>query len=90
MYIYGDGAEWIRKGLEEIPNAKYVMDGYHFEKALRSAAGCFPKMKFAQKIHNAIENGDKGAAEAIAEEMTEQSGDEKVLKRISNFKKYIE
>lgn len=89
VYIYGDGGDWIKKGVEEIPNAKYVMDGYHFEKALHSATGCFPNVNYAWRIHQAIERGDKKAAAAVAKEMEQRSEDEKTYKATSTFRKYM-
>lgn len=32
VYIHGDGASWIKTGLEWIPNSKYILDKYHLSK----------------------------------------------------------
>lgn len=42
VYIHGDGAPWIKKGEDIIPNSHYVLDRFHLEKALRRAC---PKRK---------------------------------------------
>ena len=34
IYIMGDGANWIKSGLNEIPKSKYIMDKFHLEKAI--------------------------------------------------------
>jgi len=39
VYIHGDGAEWIKSGLEWITNSKFVLDKYHLNKYLKSASG---------------------------------------------------
>ena len=37
VYLHGDGASWIQKGMEIIPNSHFVLDRYHLEQALRKA-----------------------------------------------------
>jgi hypothetical protein len=32
IYLHGDGAEWIARGLEWLPNASFVLDKYHKNK----------------------------------------------------------
>ncbi len=39
IFISGDGAHWIKAGAEYIPNARYVMDGFHLKQAIYKAAG---------------------------------------------------
>ena len=36
VYIHGDGAGWIGKGLGWIPNATFVLDKYHKNKAIKT------------------------------------------------------
>lgn len=38
IYISGDGASWIRKGCEFIPNSKFVLDAFHMMKYIRQAS----------------------------------------------------
>ena len=37
IFIMGDGASWIKTGLDWIPGAKYVADEFHILKALKEA-----------------------------------------------------
>jgi hypothetical protein len=39
IYILGDGANWIKTGLEWIPNSVNVLDGYYLSKAINSIVG---------------------------------------------------
>lgn len=39
VYIHGDGASWIRSGLEWIKNSRYVLDKYHLVKYMRPVCG---------------------------------------------------
>ena len=35
IYLHGDGASWIKQGLEWLPNSRFVLDRYHKNKALK-------------------------------------------------------
>ena len=35
IYLHADGGGWIQKGLEWLPNAKFVLDKYHKTRLLR-------------------------------------------------------
>ena len=37
IYLHGDGASWIRQGLDWLPNSVFVLDRYHKNKALKLA-----------------------------------------------------
>ena len=39
IFISGDGARWIQAGAQYIPDAHYVMDGFHLKQAIYRAAG---------------------------------------------------
>lgn len=39
VYIMGDGANWIKTGLEWIPNSIYIADRFHIEKAILQLCG---------------------------------------------------
>jgi len=36
IYLHGDGASWIQTGFEWIPNAVFVLDKYHKNKAIKA------------------------------------------------------
>ena len=41
IYLHGDGAAWIKQGLEYLPNSTFVLDCYHKNKAKKMLfAGC--------------------------------------------------
>ena len=35
IYLHGDGANWIKQGLQWLPNSRFVLDRYHKNKALK-------------------------------------------------------
>jgi Uncharacterised protein family (UPF0236) len=40
--LSGDGANWIRGGLDVLPNARFLLDPFHIQLALRDATGSHP------------------------------------------------
>ena len=63
IYLHADGGGWIQKGLEWLPNAKFVLDKYHKNKAIKAmTAG------IENKYRN---NYDKEIREALNEENLE-------------------
>ncbi len=48
LYLHGDGAPWIKQGLEWLPKCKFVLDRYHKNKALKQAVSGMPRDVGAQ------------------------------------------
>lgn len=88
IYIHGDGASWIKVGLEKMPNSKFVLDGYHIEKYIRGITGG-DKKEYDRKIHQAIWNCNQEEIETIASDMLSEASDKQEVSRILEFKKYI-
>ena len=61
IYVHGDGAEWIKKGLEWLPKSKFVLDQYHKNKYVTEVvAGCDAdeKQMLRRAIQHAMEDED--------------------------------
>jgi hypothetical protein len=43
IYLHGDGGAWIRTGFEWIPNAVFVLDKYHKNKAIKAMLAVLPE-----------------------------------------------
>ena len=39
VYIHGDGANWIKAGLQVIPNSEPVLDAFHLKRKLNGICG---------------------------------------------------
>ena len=39
IYLHGDGAAWIKTGLDYLPNCEFVLDRYHKNKSIKQASG---------------------------------------------------
>lgn len=52
VYIIGDGAAWIKKGLECIPNSQFVLDKFHLLKYIRKICGNYSPNKALRYLIN--------------------------------------
>ena len=61
IYLHGDGAAWIRTGLEWLPGSRFVLDRYHYNKALKSALSGLKgslRGQYAAALRRTLEAGD--------------------------------
>lgn len=87
IYIHGDGASWIKKGLEILPRAKPVLDKYHLNKGLLGCTGAQPEHRKA--LWWALKNADREEFKKIIRIMAKQAKSDSELKRITEFRRYI-
>lgn len=62
IYLHGDGAAWIKQGLEWLPNAVFVLDRYHKNKTLKaSVSGIERKIgcQYEYLMRKALTEGDR-------------------------------
>lgn len=62
IYLHGDGAAWIRTGLEWLPNSTFVLDRYHVNKALKCAVSGIERRSGCQyeyHLRQALSEGDR-------------------------------
>lgn len=89
IYLHGDGASWIKQGVDELPNCKFVIDSFHFEKHLKQATAAFGKQNYRLRIRQAIIEKDKGKAIRLVNEMVTLSEEPKRAKSIRKFRSYL-
>ena len=80
IYLHGDGANWVKKGLEWLPNAIFVLDKYHKNKAIKSITAGLEKDKrksFDKAIREALSNEDiqlyRDIMRCLCDEMPERA-----------------
>ena len=59
IYLHGDGANWIKVGLEWIPGAIFVLDKYHKNKAIKAITAGLDRedrQEFDKEIRWSLEN----------------------------------
>ena len=88
-YLHGDGAFWIKQGLDELPNCKFVIDGFHFEKHLKRATAAFPNGNYRFRIRQAVMEKDREKVVFLVNEMLSLSEEPKQGKRIREFRRYV-
>ena len=61
VYIHGDGASWIKEGLEWFPNCVFVLDNYHWNKAIMAATAGIGTARgvYKKEIKNALIEEDE-------------------------------
>ena len=97
VYVYGDGATWIKGALDVFPSAVYVLDAFHFKKRMRSLFSGEVGAQFTLAAHAAVATGDRAAFGATAqalmatvlETMPEGRAREKKAERINDNIGYI-
>lgn len=75
IYLHGDGAAWIRKGLEWLPGSVFVLDAYHKNKALKRLVSGIERASGCQYEHlsrQALERGDRASLERIRARMLQR------------------
>jgi hypothetical protein len=87
IYIHGDGAGWIKVGLEVLPKSKFVLDKYHLNKAIINCTGAQPISR--QLLWQALKKPDRKEFQKIIREMIQKAKTENEQKRIKEFRRYV-
>ncbi len=87
IFLSGDGAPWIQAGKDIIPNAHFVIDGFHLRKYIKQATSLYPS--YESKLKNYVYKGQKEYVEAYYETVEANSHTEAEFKRIATSKTYI-
>ena len=87
IYIHGDGANWIRQGINWLPESKLVLDKFHLNKAILESTARQPEKR--RDIYRAINTNDLNFFKKISFEMLNDALDEKERRRIKDFRRYI-
>ena len=54
IYLHGDGASWIKTGMEWLPNCRFVLDKYHRNRAIKSMCAGIGDQSLRGKAENGI------------------------------------
>lgn len=72
IYLHGDGAPWIKLGLEYLPNSVFVLDRYHKNKAIKQALSGISRMEASQyerQIRKTLNEGSQEDFTSIKEKL---------------------
>ena len=87
VYICGDGATWIKEGLNWIEKSEFVLDRFHLLKYINQAAVEFPQYK--SKLWYGINIYDPISVENIFKEIIEKTTDKKRKEKVIDSYKYV-
>ena len=87
IYLHGDGASWIKEGLNWLPNVKMVLDRYHLNKAITTITARQPEKRY--RLYSALAQGNRQAFTTIAGRLRQEAKDDSERKRVREFRRYI-
>ena len=89
IYIHGDGAQWIRSGLENFSQTIHVMDGFHFYKELRKISRMLPNRNVRVALTNALRHDNRKRADEYIQELLKEPITKKDAEKIQSFAVYL-
>lgn len=88
IYLSGDGANWIREGLNWINKSEYVLDYFHLSKYVRIATAHMEPC-FHWILWDYIDGLNKEAVEELFDIIIEQTESKTKRKAVRDSKRYI-
>lgn len=88
IYLSGDGAKWIKEGLNWIKDSQYVLDGFHLAKYVRKATAHMPEC-YHEVIWNYIDNQDEKSVKEVLDLIIEETEKETKKEAVKKSKQYI-
>lgn len=87
IFIMGDGASWIKSGLEWLPKSKYIADRFHISKAIIVMTG--NNKEYIQKIREALFELDFDKVKELEYEILSEEMDKNKRKYKEEALKYV-
>ena len=87
IYLAGDGAPWIRQGLNWIDKSEYVLDKYHLKKYVLKSTGHVPHLR--QNLKDAIDDADKRYLKEIFKEILSETIEETKKESVKEARRYM-
>ena len=94
IYLHGDGAYWVQTGLEWIPDAVFVLDKYHKNKAIKSMtaglAGADRKL-YDKEIRDSLATEDLGFVDELTRSLCAQLPEraDKIIESADYLKRFV-
>jgi hypothetical protein len=89
IYLSGDGASWIRQGLNWLPKSKFVLDNYHLQKYVRIATAHLNDEAIYQGLQDALDWPDKKMLIKVFKKIFEITGDKSKINAVKDAKRYM-
>lgn len=88
IHISGDGANWIKQGLNVIPKAQYHLDKFHVYKSVTDATAGDRRLR--NQIINSIKLGDSKSVQSLYMQRWGGMGTARARNRLYDSLQYIE
>lgn len=93
IYIAGDGARWIKSGIEIIKDSKYVLDHYHLSKYIKILTSHLSSLENPIYIDNPlwdnIKSGNKKHTKELIDFVIEETPSKSKKESMKKAKRYI-
>lgn len=89
IYISGDGAAWIKQGLNWIVKSKFVLDSYHLKKYIKKATAHLEDETLVEELIDALEEPNKDALKKVLKKIIDITESETKIKEIKEARKYM-
>jgi len=89
IYISGDGASWIRQGLQWIPKSRFVLDNHHMNKYIRIATAHLPDDRWYYALQDAIGWPDKKMTAEVFDRVLKLTENGTKKEAVREAKRYI-
>lgn len=87
IHIGGDGADWIKEGVKQFPNARYHLDPFHLRKKLTEALG-FSELHY-QGVVQGIEHLDWDETAKALDQAAKAARSKAARDRVKELKVYL-
>ena len=88
IYLSGDGASWIKTGLDWLPKSIFVLDNYHMQKYIKQATGHLDN-DIRQELRDAIDWADKEDLKKVFNKILKQTEEASKYNSVKNCRRYF-
>lgn len=89
IYLSGDGAAWIKQGLDWIPKSRFVLDNYHLNKYVKEATTHLGDEAITQGLRDGLDEADKDLVKRVLNKILEKTEIETKRNAVKDVKRYI-
>jgi len=89
IYISGDGASWIRQGLQWINKSRFVLDNHHLNKYVKAATAHLSDEAMYYAVKDALEWPDKEMLKSVFKKILELTDSETKKSAVKEARQYM-
>lgn len=89
IYISGDGASWIRQGLQWINKSRFVLDNHHLNKYVTAATVHLGDEAIYHAVRDALEWPDKEMLKEVFKKILELTDSESKKEAVRDARRYM-